>query len=104
MNQYRVDFRSIPWEYLSTGVRSMVAKGNSKQLRLVEFTKEFVEPDWCMKGHIGYVLEGKLEINFNGTIVTYDPGDAISIPEGENHKHMAKTITDVVKIFLVENT
>jgi len=90
MNQYRVDFRSIPWECLSTGVRSKVAKGNSKQLRLVEFTKEFIEPDWCMKGHIGYVLEGKLEINFNGTIVTYDPGDAVIYPRGRESQTYGK--------------
>ncbi len=57
----------------------------------------------CMKGHIGYILEGSLEVNFGGNIVIYNPGDALSIPEGEGHKHMAKTITEGVKLFLVEN-
>jgi hypothetical protein len=35
-------------------------------MRLVEFTSAFVEPHWCQKAHLGLVLEGELEIDFNG--------------------------------------
>jgi len=42
------------------GARSKFFQQEDKQIRLVEFTDEFVEPDWCEKGHIGYVLEGTL--------------------------------------------
>ncbi len=103
MNQYKVDFSSIPWETPAPGVRFKAVQENDNQVRIVEFTKEFVEPDWCKKDHVGYILEGQLEINYNGKKIVYNPGNALSIPEGEDHKHMAKTITDVVKIFLVEN-
>ena len=83
-------------------MRYKAATEGGKQIRLVEFTKKFVEPDWCTKGHIGYILEGQLEINFNGNISIYNTDDALCIPEGENHKHKAKTISNIVNIFLVE--
>jgi integrase len=35
-------------------------------MRLVEFSNEFVEAQWCEKGHIGLVLSGELDIDFSG--------------------------------------
>ena len=103
MNQYKVNFDEIQGDTPAPGVRSKVVVIHGKKIRLVEFTKEFIEPDWCKKGHIGYILEGHLEIDFNGNIVVFNPGDALCIPEGERHKHRAQTISDVVKIFLIDD-
>lgn len=103
MEHCKIDLNSIPWESPAKGVRFKAYKQDGKQLRLVEFTKEFIEPDWCKKGHIGYLLEGQLEINFNGDVVVFKAGDALFIPKGEEHKHMARALTDIVKIFLVED-
>ena len=44
------------------GVRFKAFKQDRRQLRLVEFTKEFIESDWSTKGHIGFILEGEMEI------------------------------------------
>ena len=103
MENYRVDFDAIPWTSSLPGARFKAFQQNGRQLRLVEFTKEFVEPDWCTRGHIGMLLDGKLEIDFSGTIVTYKPGDGLFIPAGEKGKHMAKALTDVAKLLLVED-
>jgi ethanolamine utilization protein EutQ (cupin superfamily) len=104
MTQYKVDFNLISWNMPATGVRSKVHEHGGKQLRLVEFTDKFIEPDWCTKGHIGFVLEGKLEVNFNGKLIVFKPGDGLFIPAGKDNKHMAKVLTDVVKLILVEDT
>jgi len=103
MNSFRVDFDSIPWTSPMPGARSKAVQQNGRQLRLVEFTKEFVEPDWCKRGHIGILLEGELEIDFSGTVVTYRAGDGMFIPPGEKGKHMAKSLTDVARLLLVED-
>ena len=70
---------------------------------MAEFTKKFVEPDWCKKGHIGYILEGQMEIDFDGKVVAFKPGDGMFIPAGEKHKHNAKALTDKVRVILVED-
>ena len=104
MQQYRVDFEPIPWETPTAGVRSKAYKQGGKQLRSVEFGKEFVELDWCTKGHIGYILEGQMEIDFDGKIIVFGPGDGVFIPLGEEHKHKGRILTDKVKVILVEDT
>jgi quercetin dioxygenase-like cupin family protein len=103
LQPYRVDFDSIPWESPLHGVRFKRFEVNGRRLRLVEYTSDFVEPDWCAKGHIGYVLEGRFEIDFDGTTVAFGPGDGIYIPAGAEHKHKAKPLMDLVRVVLVED-
>ena len=86
----------------SRRVRFKAYKQNGKQVRLVEFTDEFVETDWCTKGHIVYILEGKLEVNFDGNVVVFNTGDGLFIPAGEKDKHMGRALTKVVRMLFVE--
>ncbi len=102
MEQCKIDFASIPWEIPAEGVRFKAYKQNGKQVRLVEFTDKFVETDWCKKGHIVYILEGRLEVNFNGNMVVFNKGDGLFIPAGEKDKHIGKALTKVVKMIFLE--
>jgi len=70
MHPFKVDFGTLDWQAELPGVRFKVHNANGKQIRLVELTAEFVEPEWCEIGHIGLVLEGVLEIDFHGDLVT----------------------------------
>lgn len=103
MEHYRVDFGSMPWEQSTVGVRCKAREQDGRRLRLADFTKDFVEPDWCTKGHIGYVLEGEIELDFHGQVVTFRPGDGLFIPPGNEHRHRARVLTDCVKVVLVED-
>lgn len=100
MDQYRIDFASFPWNSQAPGVRFKVHKRLGTQLRVVEFTREFVEADWCTRGHIGSVLEGSLEIDFQGTPIVFNAGEGLSIEPGRNHQ--ARVVTDCVRLVLVE--
>ena len=77
MEKCKVDFKSLSWEAPMAGVRFKAYQENKRRLRLVEFRKEFVEPDWCRNGHIGFVLDGEMEIDFNGEVVHFGPGDGL---------------------------
>jgi quercetin dioxygenase-like cupin family protein len=103
MERYKIDFQSLKWESPAVGVKSKAYQQGRKKLRLAEFTKDFVEPDWCTKGHIGYVLEGQMEIDFYGKTVVFGPGDGVFIPAGEKHKHKGKVLTEAVKLILMED-
>ena len=103
MTTYNVNFASMPWDTSTPGVRFKVQKQDGTQLRLVEFFREFVESDWCLRRHVGYLLEGELEIDFNGQRVLFRQGDGIFIPPGEAHKHKARVLTDLAKVILVED-
>ena len=101
MGPYRIDFKVMPWDAPAAGVRFKAHEQNGRRLRLAEFTREFVERDWCTTGHIGYVLEGRMEIDFDGKSLTFGPGDGLFIPPGDSHT--AKVITDTAKVILVED-
>ncbi|MHC4950411.1 MAG: cupin domain-containing protein [Planctomycetota bacterium] len=103
MEPYKIDFESMEWEIPADGVRFKAFEQDGRKLRLVEFAKEFVEPDWCRKGHIGYILEGQMEIDFDGNVIVFGPGDGVFIPAGEAHKHKGRVLTDTVRAILVEN-
>ena len=62
MKQYRIDFNSMRWEKPADGVRFKAYGQDGKKLRLVEFAKEFVEPDWCTKGNL--LINLRLIFNF----------------------------------------
>ena len=102
MIPYKVDFNIIPWESPSEGSRQKNHKIGGQQLRVVEYSKNLL-PHWCEKGHIGYVLEGKMEIKFENDVQRYSPGDGIFIPAGPEHKHMARVLTDKVTVIFVED-
>ncbi len=102
MEAYKVEFDSLPWEVPMLGVRVKIFCDGEKQLRLAEFSSEFIESHWCEKGHIGFVLDGELEIDFHGKLVRYIKGDGVFIPQGATHGHKARSLTPTVLLFLVE--
>ena len=103
MDKYKIDFKALPWETPAVGVRFKAYEQDGRKLRFAEFTKEFVEADWCTKGHIGYILDGRMEIDFDGKVILFGPGDGLFIPAGDKHKHKAKVLTDKLIIILVED-
>jgi quercetin dioxygenase-like cupin family protein len=46
-----------------------------------------VEEDWCLNGHVGYVLSGEMSINFNGIIHHFKQGDGLWIEPTAAHQH-----------------
>ena len=79
----------MDWTSPAVGVREKRYENAGQIIRLVEFSDGFIEKDWCIKGHIGYVLEGSLTVDFNGKLVRYQKGDGIWIEEGVLSKHKA---------------
>jgi quercetin dioxygenase-like cupin family protein len=100
--KYKSEFSQLPWETPIVGVRHKYFDQNGVRLRLVEYSKSMPE-HCCEKGHFGYLLDGKLEIEFETKKEIYEKGDAIFIPDGAEHKHKGKALTEKVKVFFVEN-
>jgi len=99
---YKIQFDQMQWIKVGDGMRFKRFQKGELQLRLVEWDKAMVHPNWCLKGHIGYMVEGELEIDVAGNIFSYKKGDVILLPEGEEHKHRPKVLTDKARFFAVE--
>jgi quercetin dioxygenase-like cupin family protein len=102
MQDYWIDFESLPWESVMDGVRQKVIAHSGKKVRLVEYSKA-MPPHWCTKGHYGYILKGRFEIEFANRIHIFAKGVGVFIPDGEEHRHRARTLSDVVRAIFVED-
>ncbi len=100
--KYRIDFTGIPWEEPIKGLRFKATVQDGTRIRLAEFSKDFIEAEWCLKGHTGYLLEGSVEIDFNGEKIIFNQGDGIYIPPGEQSKHKTKVLSDKAVAILIE--
>ena len=101
MSCYKVDFESLPWETPVEGVRHKLFLQGGRRLRLVEYSKA-MPVHWCDKGHMGYVLKGEMEIRFEDEVQTVTQGDGLCIPDGPEHRHQARVLTDTVTAIFVE--
>ena len=102
IESHRILFDQIEWQTPHLGARFKVVRDGSRQVRLLELSDEFVEPQWCEKGHVGFVVSGELEVDFSGQVVRFPEGSALVIPAGAAHAHKARAVTPLVRLFLVE--
>ena len=102
MVDYKVNFQSMKWENPFQGVKDKVVQHEGNKLRLVEYSKE-MPLHWCERGHVGMILEGEMEIEFDNGKKLYKAGDGVFIPDGESHRHRGKTLTDLVIAIFVES-
>ncbi len=72
------------------------------QLRLVQCDQAKLYSNWCLKGRIGYLVEGEVEIDVAGKLFTYTKGDVILLPEDEEHKYRHKVLTEITQFFAVD--
>lgn len=101
MSQYRIDFTGVEWEAPIPGVRHKVVVDCDVRLRLVEYSPEMA-PHWCTVGHIGQILAGTFEIEFSDGVHVFEAGDGVMIPSGDEHRHKARSLSDVVRAIFVE--
>jgi hypothetical protein len=100
---FKVDFDSMEWQEARPGVRHKVYCEGSRQIRLVEFTTSEGPEHWCDLGHVGFVLAGGLDIDFNGEVLSFSAGDGLFIPSGAEHSHKALAITPGTRLVMVED-
>ncbi len=84
------------------GVKCKTYKYENKQLRFIEYTRG-MPPHWCEKGHFGLILEGKLEIKYSNEKIIFKEGDGVFIPDGAEHKHKGRVLTESVKVIFIED-
>ncbi len=101
MVQYKVEFDKLEWESPIEGVRHKYVDQDNLRSRLVEYSTK-MPLHWCAKGHYGYVIEGRIEIEYEDSKIVYEPGDGIFIPDGPEHKHRARALSEKVLVFFIE--
>jgi hypothetical protein len=63
-----------------------------------------MEPHWCDRGHLGYILEGRFEIEFAEGTYVFEARDGVIIPSGATSRHRARVLTVVVRAVFVKDS
>ena len=103
MDSIRVDFNRLEWDDNSAGMRVKSLCRHGQQMRMIEIGPDSGEPDWCEEGHVGFILDGELETNINGTIERLSAGDGLIIPSGKEYRHKSKAARGIVRLVLVDD-
>jgi quercetin dioxygenase-like cupin family protein len=98
----RIDFHGVPWLEPAEGVRCQTVLSNGHQFRIVEFAVGISESNWCGNSHLGYVLAGRMEVEFRDAVQVFSVGDALTISAGDMHR--ARVVDGPVRLFLIEET
>lgn len=102
MFSYQIKFSDLEWTSPMEGVRSCEVVHEGRRLRVVIYTPQ-MPPHWCENGHIGYILDGEMEIEFPNTTLVFESGDGVFIPSGYDHRHRARALTERVTAVFVED-
>ena len=59
MNENQIHFEEMEWENPKKRVYQKFYFYKEKSMRHLRFVDGFVEEEWCLAGHVGYVLNAK---------------------------------------------
>lgn len=72
------------------------------QLRLVEYSPDYVGDHWCHKGHLTHVISGELLIEHeDGTRWTLPAGTSWHVADDEGSPHRARSVGGAT-VFVVD--
>jgi len=101
---YRIDFSGVDWEPALEGtarLKRILRAG--KVFHLVEMTPASEHPEWCEVGHTGMIVEGEIEIDFDGEKTVFHAGNALFIPAGADDRHRPRALSERAVMFLIED-
>lgn len=84
----QVDFAELAWDGWASEVpaRIKAAQMEGQRVRLIELGPGFVEPQWCEKGHAGYVVSGQYVTDLDTETWSMRAGQGFILPTGTRHR------------------
>jgi quercetin dioxygenase-like cupin family protein len=98
MAHEKIDYPRLDWQ---PGAHPLERKklGALGGATLLRFEPGFEDPNWCVNGHAGYVLEGTLRLAFDEGAVEVREGEGFVIDPGTRHR-AANAGWDAVSLFI----
>lgn len=84
----QIDFAELAWDGWASGLSARIKAGvvEGQRVRLIELGPGFVEPQWCEKGHAGYVVSGQYVTDLDGATWMMRAGQGFILPKGTRHR------------------
>ncbi len=99
-----IDFPTFGWEDDQPGIRSRAGRAAGSRWAIVEYSPGAARDEWCIDGHRGYVLEGRIEYEFDdgSPPLPLDAGQGFLLAAGTGHR--GRNPGDgVTRLFLIDD-
>lgn len=100
----KLDFGSVGWADDQVDIRSRAAAALGSRWAVVEYEPGANRAEWCVDGHRGYVLAGRIEYEFDDGAETLavDEGQGFFLAAGTGHRgrNPGETVT---RLFLIDD-
>lgn len=100
----RVPFTQIEWADDVPGIRARETDVEGRRWAVVEYAPGARREEWCLDGHVGYVLEGAVEYEFDDDTdpLTVSRGEAFTLSTGRGHR--GRNLADgPTRLFLIDD-
>jgi quercetin dioxygenase-like cupin family protein len=67
------------------GAVAFISQSENHQILFMEFSSDVILPEHSHSDQVGFILQGKIEMNIAGEKHTYTTGDVYHIPAGVKH-------------------
>jgi hypothetical protein len=103
-----VPFGDMEWSDDAPGIRAREADVEGARWAVVEYGEGVGREEWCEEGHRGYVIEGKIEYEFDDgrEPVRAVEGEAFLLPSaplGRGAHRGRNLATGPTRLFLIDN-
>lgn len=79
-----IPFPSLPWtEGSATPLEQRKSRGT---VTLLRFLPGFADPEWCVRGHAGLVLAGRLRLELEDGAIEIRAGEGFAVDAGTRHR------------------
>ena len=99
-----LDFGSVDWADDQADIRSRAAAALGSRWAVVEYQPHAAREEWCVDGHRGYVLAGRIEYEFDdgSDTLAVDEGQGFFLAAGTGHRGRNPRET-AARLFLIDD-
>jgi quercetin dioxygenase-like cupin family protein len=99
-----VDFPSFGWEEEGPGIRALVGSAAGSRWAVVEYGAGAERDEWCTDGHRGYVVEGRIEYEFDdgSPPLRLAGGQGFVLGAGTGHRGRNRG-SETTRLFLIDD-
>ena len=99
-----LDFDSVDWADDQADIRSRAAAALGSRWAIVEYEPHAERGEWCLDGHRGYVLAGRIEYEFDAAAepLVVEAGQGFFLTAGTGHRGRNRG-ESVTRLFLIDD-
>jgi quercetin dioxygenase-like cupin family protein len=97
-----LDLDDCAWSDIGGHAREKRIEKGGGRVRLLELSDGYEHPDWCEKPHLGFVLQGRIDLEFDDERWEIAAGNGLEVGAGSAFRHRPIAAETPALLLLIE--